>query len=47
MFCPKSRTFFPEGVVISLGLNCSCSRTGTLSEAVGTTLCFVSFALPP
>ena len=46
MFCLKSSTFFPDGVVISRGLKTSCSVMGTLSGARRGTGCLTTFAFP-
>ena len=42
----KTSTFLPLGVVITVGLNISCSVMGTLLDEVGHILCLVILALP-
>ena len=46
MFCPKSSTVLPEGVVIRFAFGRSCSVTETLLDAAGVTGWFVTFAFP-
>ena len=38
MFCPKSSSHFPLGALVTFGVNCSCSVTGTLIEETGESL---------